>query len=146
MKTIALKLGLSEGATEAEILAKIDSLQLAAGKVDTLEKEANTQKEAALTALVDNAISLKKITADKKEHFVALGKAAGYDSLKATLELMAVGKKPTDVINLSGSNAAQVEEKWDEITPEARIQLRKDDPEKYVALYKAAYGIAPDLG
>ncbi len=145
MKTIALKLGLPETATEAEILAKIDGLQLAAGKVETLEKEANTQKETALMALVDNAIQLKKITADKKEHFVALGKAAGYDSLKATLELMTPAKKPNEVINLGSKKEVEEYKKLSEVPADEAIRLRAEDKETYAKLYKAEYGMEPTL-
>lgn len=145
MKTIALKLGLTETATEAEILARIGELQLSAGKVESLEKEANTQKEVALTALVDNAIQLKKITADKKEHFVALGKAAGYDSLKSTLELMTSAQKPTEIISQSGGKSVTGNEKWDDLNENDRVELRKNDPEKYIALFKGAYGVEPNL-
>jgi hypothetical protein len=139
MKTVALKLGLPETATEAEILSKIGNLQLAAQSAEALQKEVEKQRDKAIEGEVDSAIKLKRITADKKEHFVTLGKSAGIDSLKATLELMQPAVKPTDVI-IPGVSGQTEYKKLSEVPEGKRIELRKDNVETYKALYKAEYG------
>jgi hypothetical protein len=143
MKTVALKLGLPETATEAEILSKIGSLQLSAQSAETLQKEVEKQRDKAIEGEVESAIKLKRITADKKDHFIALGKSVGIDSLKATLELMSPAVKPTDVIvpGASGQSGQTEYKKLSEVPDDKRIELRKENPETYKALYKAEYGI-----
>ncbi|GHT15050.1 hypothetical protein AGMMS4956_14190 [Bacteroidia bacterium] len=142
MKSIALKLGLPETATEAEILAKVGTLQLAAQDAEKLQKEVETQREKAIESEVDNAVKLKKITAEKKAHFVTLGKTAGLDSLTATLECMTPALKPTDVI-APGTSLASTGgyKKLSDVPDDKRIELRRDDLDTYKALYKAEYGI-----
>ncbi|MDR1370932.1 MAG: HK97 family phage prohead protease [Dysgonamonadaceae bacterium] len=146
MKTIALKLGLPETATEAEVLTKIGALQLSAQNADTLQKEVEKQRDKAIETEVDSAIKLKRITADKREHFITLGKSAGIDNLKTTLELMSPAVKPMDVI-VPGASAATSGDykKWEEVPADKRIELRKSDPGMYKALYKAEYGFEPKI-
>jgi hypothetical protein len=147
MKTIALKLGLPETATEAEIFSKLDELQLAATTAATLQTELAQQRQQAIEAEVESAIRQKRITADRKEHFVSLGKTSGIEALRTTLELITPGSKPLDVINPSGvASGSQTEyKKLSDVPEEKRIELRKDDPATYRALYKAEYGIACEL-
>lgn len=143
MKSIALKLGLAENASEAEIVAKIEAIQLVAGKVTEMEKTVKDQTDAAIIQLVDGAIREKRITADKKEHFVGLGKTVGVEQLQKTIELMAPVTKPTEMIipGAGGSSA----KKWGEMDAAERISLRDGNREEYIKLYKAEYGIEPKI-
>lgn len=143
MKQIAMKLGLPESATEAEILAKIGTMQLQADKAMGLEQEAEKQRNAALEALVSNALSSKRITAEQKEHFMNLGKVAGYDSLSRTLELMQPAMKPTDMIRGGGAAPTGGYKKLSEVPAEEAIRLRADDRAEYIRLYEAEYGVKP---
>jgi len=160
MKLIALKLGLSETATETEILAKIAEITLSAGTVaklegviatqklavEGLEKTADEQKVVALAALVDGAITLKRITADKREQLINLGKTIGVDELTKTLELMAPSRKPGDFINLARGGAETTEYKKLSEVPEVEvIRLRSEDKESYIKLFKAEYGYEPSI-
>ena len=148
MKTFALKLGLPETATEAEILAKIGTLQTEAAEAVRLKADFEKQRDNLIVAEVENAIKLKRITADKKEHFITLGKVSGIDSLKTTLELMSPAVKPTDVIKpgASGGNAQAGEyKKLSDVPDNKRIELRNDDPETYKLLFKAEYGFECEL-
>jgi hypothetical protein len=141
MKSIALFLGLPEGASEADILAKVTEIKLAADKVTQLELAAETQRELAITTEVENAITLKRVTADKKDHFIALGKKVGVEDLRATLQLMSPAKKPNEVIYL-GKDGKEVDEykKLSDV-PEAELKLmRENDKEAYQKLFKAEYG------
>jgi hypothetical protein len=146
MKTIALKLGLPETATEAEVLTKIGALQLSAQNADKLQKEVEKQRDAAIAGEVDGAITLRKITADKRDHFITLGKSAGIESLKVTLEMIAPAVKPTDVIVPGAAGGTPAEyKKLSEVPDEKRIELRKEAPDTYKTLYRAEYGFNPEI-
>jgi len=143
MKSIALKLGLPETATETEILEKIGRLQLQAQNADSLQQKIDEQMTKAIEGVVDTAIAAKKITADKKQHFVTLGKTSGLEVLNATLEMVTASVKPADVIN-AGTTKTETK-KFSELSADERIELRKSDVEKYKALFKAEYGFIPEV-
>lgn len=143
MKAIALKLGLPETATENEILAAIGGLQTSAGNSVKLQSDMDALREATIAGVVDQAIKLKRITADKREHFIGLGKSAGVESLNQTLELIAPAIKPTDMIGVRGEPAPVDYKKLGEVPVDKRMELRDSDRETYTALYKAEYGIEP---
>jgi hypothetical protein len=147
MKTIALKLGLSETATEEEILSKIGALQTQSAAALTLQADMDKLKEKAIEEQVDTAIKLKKITADKRAHFIGLGKTSGIESLKTTLELMVPPVKPTSIINNTGegSPASGDYKKLSDVPEKERIELRKSDRSTYAVLYKAEYGFEPEI-
>ena len=152
MKLIALKLGLSENATEAEILAKVGELQEAQTKLTARENEIATLKTAALeadkktiTKMVDDAIVAKKLTADQKAHFVSIGEKMGIELLQTTLSSMNGVVKPTDVIAGARSNSVSTDKKWAELSAQERETLRSDDQETYVALFEKEYGFKPDV-
>ena len=67
MEKILLKLGLATGATEDEAVAAIGRLQ----------EEKATMTLARITDAVDRAIKDKRITADKKDKYLNLGKQIG---------------------------------------------------------------------
>ncbi len=137
-KEVLTLLGLQEGATDEQVLAMVRGLKEKADKAESLTL-------ASITSMVDDAIASKKITADKKEHFVNLGKAAGIDSLRETLSLMKVMQKPTDVIDeqtekVEGATDAKFT-KLSEV-PEAELRKMKDEnPKEYARLYKAEYNV-----
>lgn len=141
MKTIALFLGLPEGASEADILAKVTEIKLVADKVEALELAAEQQRELAITTEVETAITLKKVTADQKAHFIALGKKVGVEDLRATLQLMTPASKPTDYLHLGKDGKETAEFKKLSDVPEAELKfMRENDKETYQKLFKAEYG------
>ena len=155
MKLIALKLGLSETATEAEILLKVQELQESQGKLTEKDNEIATLKAAALAAekntiekMVNDAIVAKKLTADQKSHFVAIGEKMGVEALGTTLSSMNGAVKPADV--LSGERTSPDPskgggKKWADLSASEREALRSDDKAAYAALFEAEYGFKPDL-
>lgn len=147
MKAIALKLGLPETASEQDILNKISVCLSLQTENQTLKSELEQIKLSAITDAVKEAVDAKKITADKKEHFINLGKAVGIEQLRETLSLIPSAVKPTDVLNLSRGNVPGVTttdaKTLRELQAEDVLKLRKDNPEEYARLYKAEYGIAP---
>ncbi|MBR5899338.1 MAG: HK97 family phage prohead protease [Muribaculaceae bacterium] len=137
-KELLTLLGLQEGATDEQVLATVRGLKEKADKVEAMTL-------ANITAIVDEAVTTKKITADKKDHFVNLGKAAGIDSLRETLSLMKPVQKPTEVIverteNVEGKNDVTFA-KLSEV-PEAELpKMKEENPAEYARLYKAEYGV-----
>ena len=132
-------LGLSETATEQEALGALRLMKEKADKVESLQL-------ASITALVDGAIAEKRITADKKDHFVSLGKSAGIESLRATLELMQPQHKPTDILHqrteAPAGDGHKTYAKLSEVPEEEIRRMKEENPVEYARLYKAEYGVA----
>lgn len=140
-KEILQLLGLSEEATEQEAVGALRLLKERADKAESLTL-------ASITAIVDGAVSEKRITADKKEHFIKLGKSAGVESLRETLSLMQPMHKPTDVINPKDTPASgepKTFAKLSDVPADQMEKLRKDNPVEYMRLYKAEYGVEAEI-
>lgn len=150
VKIIALKLGLQSGATEAEVLAAIGALQGEAAAAAQLRKAAAEQLEKSIASEVDAALRANRITADKREHFIKLGKSAGLDELRITLECISPAVKPTSLLAHGGAAPApgksgKAYAKLSEVPAEERVELRKSNVEEYKRLYKAEYGIDAEI-
>jgi len=151
MKQILITLGLPETGTEADAIEKIKALQGEAAKVITLSKTIEEQEAAGITTEVEAAIQLKKITADKKDHFVALGKKIGLVELKSTFSAMQVASKPTDFVPAGGGQGGgesatdTTNKKYNELSETQRINLRKENRPEYIRLFKAEYGFEPEI-
>jgi hypothetical protein len=144
IKKLALTLGLPETADEAAVNAKLAELQAAKTEVETLRNEKATMELSMITAAVEGAIAGRKITADKKEHFINLGKQIGSAALKATFDAIAPQAKLSGTLNLSGSQGnAQTAtySKLSEVPPSILLKLREENPEEYKRLFKAEYGM-----
>lgn len=135
MEKILLKLGLAPGATEDEAVAAIGRLQ----------EEKATMMLARITDSVDRAIKEKRITADKKEKYLNLGKQIGLDSLNALFADMSPAQKPLDLVKPVGSTgtATDVKLKWATATADQLADLRDNNREEYVRLYREHFGFAP---
>jgi hypothetical protein len=143
MKIIALKLGLSETATETEILDKITELQTKAGRTEQLQRQIDEQLNKSIEMLVDTAIAEKKITAEKKNHFVSIGKTSGVEVLRETLSMIEAAVKPSEVIKPGVSGGTTEYKKLSEVPENELIELRKNNIETYRKLFKAEYGYEP---
>lgn len=134
-KEILQLLGLPETAGEQEA---VNALRLLKGKAD----KAESLQLAGINALVDGAIADRRITADKKEHFINLGKTAGIESLRTTLDLMQPQSKPTMVIRQTGNpDGHRTFAKLSEVPDDEIAQLKESNPTEYARLYKAEYGV-----
>lgn len=150
VKTLLLALGLSETVGEAEATAKIADLvgkgnqvvELTA-RIKTLQDENDALKLAGITHLVEEAIKDNKVSAEKKDHFIELGKKVGGDELKALFDEMKPAVKLSSVIGHQGGAPTQTAEakKLSDLTPEQMVELKASDINKYRTLYKAEYGI-----
>lgn len=154
VKTLLLALGLTETASEAEVTAQItelkrkdaEAVQLAA-QVKTLQEENDALKLAGITQLVEEAIKEKKVGAEKKDHFVELGKKVGIEELKALFAEMQPAVKLSSVIGHQGGTPAgepadtAVAKKLSDLTPEQCVELKACDIKRYRSLYKEEYGV-----
>lgn len=141
-KAIALKLGLPETATENEILSTIEVLLGYKTANEQLRKEKEEMQLAGITAAVETAIAERRITADKKDHFIALGGKVGLESLKLTFDAMNPAQKPTDIIHPTGGGSAMQEyKKLSDVPADKIMELRDNDRTTYMKLYKAEYGV-----
>lgn len=130
-------LGLGENATEQEIHEKVKLLKELADKSERLQL-------SAIEQAVDAAVAEKRITADKRDHFISLGKSAGIESLRETLQLMQPARKPADVIEQHDAPAGgqhQTFAKLSEVPDDQLEKLRTENRKEYARLYKAEYGV-----
>ena len=143
-KAIALKLGLPETATEENILSSIGILLGYKSANETLRREKEQLQLAGITTMVNDACTAGKFTADKKSHFIELGKKVGAESLRLTLDSMATVVKPTDIIHgETGMRLAGMQEwkKLSDVPADKLMELRDADKATYMKLYKAEYGV-----
>lgn len=156
MKLIALKLGLSEQATENEILSKIGELMSSKSASDVKAEEFKLQlqtaqttlnglKQAKIDDLINQAMSAGKISSAQKEHFMAFA-ASNFDAAKQVLDTMAA-TKPMNVIKPGGSShsADNAETKtFSDLLKkgaEAVELFKAEQPEEYARLYREEYKI-----
>ncbi len=138
MERILLALGLVATATESDALAAITKLQTDAARVESIEL-------ARIETAVDDAIKAHKITADKREAFIALGKSAGFDHLGTALDALTPAVKPMQFINQGAGSASAAASKSYADMPETELQaLRSENPEEFARLFKAEFGVEPD--
>ena len=106
-KILCAQLGLPETADEATILQKINSLKESETEKETLAKEKAQLTLSAITTTVETAITEKRISEDKKEHFINLGKKIGVDDLKQTFAAMSPMVKLSSVVGHQGGAPTQ---------------------------------------
>ncbi|MDR2131011.1 MAG: hypothetical protein LBP56_07615 [Odoribacteraceae bacterium] len=138
MKNILLALGLPETATGEEAVAALGRLQEAAKRVEALEL-------ARVEAAVDAAIATRRATADKRDSLVALGKSAGYDALKLTLDLLPPSRKPSEIIHPLTGVAGGVTLSYGQMSEAQLQELRRTNREEFLRLFEAEFGHAPRL-
>ena len=136
MDKILLKLGLAPDASEDDAVEAIS----------TMQREREAVNLARITEAVESAIRDRRITADKKDKYINLGKQHGLDSLKDILADMAPVQKPLDLVRPSApgaGNTVDVKLKWSTATPEQLMELRDNNRDEYIRLYKEEFGFAP---
>ncbi|WP_143960236.1 phage protease [Litoribacter populi] len=156
-------IGLAADAKPEEVQAKIQELVTLADTqkttIDTLttEKSEAEQKvtevqekldtqiklasEAKITALVDGAVTARKITADQKAHFVKLA-ATDFDTTKAILDGIASAPSVKEQVNQSkADNSSQYEKlSWSEMDKSGvLIQLKAENFDLFKAKYKEKF-------
>jgi len=126
IKTLALTLGLPETADEAAVNAKLAELKTANDDVENIRRENEQLKLSQVTAAVDAAIAAKKIPAEKKQHFLDLGKMVGIETLNATLDSIAPAQKLSATLQTEPtSDDAPKAGPWELRMAEIRENLKK---------------------
>lgn len=143
-KAIALQLGLPETATDAEIAEKLGELKAAKEENAKLRKEKDALTLASITSLVEKAIGEKRITADKKDEFINLGKEIGVEKLTSVFSAMSPQVKLSTVLGQHGTAKTDVPvtyKKLSEVPGDKLLEMREQQPDEYKRLYKAEYGM-----
>lgn len=140
MNKILLALGLAATATEDDAVNAITKLLDDAGKAQKIEL-------ARIEAAVDAAIKDRKVTADKRNTLITLGKTSGFDVLQETIGMLVPSRKPNDVINHpgGGTTATPVNLAFSQIPEEQLADLRANNRDEYIRLYKAEFGFIPQI-
>ena len=143
LKTLALQLGLPETATEKDVNEKLAEMKSTAAKAVDLEKEKSELELSAITQSVEVAIREKRLTEDKKQQFINLGKLVGVEKLQETLSAMNPQVKLSGILGHQGSGV-QTDREWkklSDVPADKILELRTNNPDSYKALYKAEYGV-----
>lgn len=136
MEKILLKLGLTPTATEDDAVAAISQLQ----------DERSTLNLARIGDAVEAAIKEKRITPDKKDKYLNLGKQIGYDGLKELFVDMPAAVKPLDLVKPTGGGASSTATlKWETASAAQLAELRENDREEYMRLYREHFGFEPQF-
>lgn len=137
-KDIALLLGLSETATAEDIATAVAQLKANEELLAAMCEEREQMQHAAIEALVDEAISAKRLNAEKRAHFVSLGKKVGLEDLRDTLEAMQPQVRLSALVN--NTDTANTYTRLGEVPEQEALRLRAEDTAEYKRLYKAEYG------
>ena len=143
-KMVAMQLGLPATATEAEINAKLDELKTAKEENEQLQQKNAALTLASITAAVEKAVGEKRITPDKKDEFINLGKEVGQEKLESILSAISPQMKLSSVIGHQGGSSTQqpaTYKKLSDVPSAELLTLRKEQPEEYKRLYKEEYGM-----
>ncbi len=136
-KMVAMQLGLPATATEAEINAKLDELKAAKEENERLQQKNAALTLASITAAVEKAVGEKRITPDKKDEFINLGKEVGQEKLESILSAISPQMKLSSVIGHQGGAATEptTYKKLSDVPSGQLITLRKEQPDEYKRLY-----------
>lgn len=153
LSEMAVLLGLDAGASEEQVRERAGELmkndvELAkkVQELDALKAELAQAELAHVERLVDAAVREMRITADKKQRYVELGKQVGSAALEQLLgDLRPVGKISETLAHDGGGVSAGEWKKLSDVPEGELLTLRKNDPKRYAALYKAEYGMEPSM-
>lgn len=137
MEKVLLKLGLAPGSTEDQAVEAIGRLQ----------QERAAMNLARITDAVEGAVKERRLTADKKEKYINLGKQIGLEGLTALLADMSPVQKPLDLVRPSaqagGGGASDSKLSWGTATAAQLMELRENNREEYIRLYREEFGMEP---
>lgn len=127
LKTLALQLGLPETADEATINSKLAELKASQNDVEKMRQENDALKLAQITGAVDSAIAAGKIPADKKQHFLNLGKKIGIETLNETIAVMAPAARLSAILQPEAPAKSDAPGKgpWETRMDEIRTRLNR---------------------
>lgn len=153
LSEMAVLLGLDAGASEEQVRERAGELMKNGEELSKKVKELDALKAAQAQAelahvekLVDNAVREMRITGDKKQRYVELGKQIGSAQLEQLLsDMHPVGKISETLAHGEGTVGVGEWKKLSDVPESELLTLRKSDPKRYATLYKAEYGMEPIL-
>lgn len=152
IKAMRALLGMPEGATEAEVTARVNDLKLANERHLAAAAE---QRKNKVKAILDKAIAERKLTEAHRASFEAKF-SADFNATKAEVEALVAA--PELAKEVTGGKAAGAEQagikkgregwtyaQWAEKDAKGLQAMMGKEPERFGELYEAHYGIAPKL-
>ena len=142
MKQIALKLGLPEAATEAEVLAGLAAREKemaalkaerdsAVSELKELKEKAEAERKSEAASLLESALKDGRIDASMKESFAKLFEA-DFASAKTALLGLPERRPLSDRKPAGGGTASFESLSWDEIDRQGKLKELKDNhPDLY---------------
>lgn len=132
-------------AVQAKFTALENKYQQEKTAKENLETAVNAQRDNKITALLDQAVTAKKITAQQKEVYENIGKTSGVEALEAVLAGLGARASITDTLIPGKQPTATVPEGWNwdryqKEDPQALEKIKENTPETFNALYKAKFG------
>lgn len=115
-------------------------------KIKAGETKAEEMRKQQIKAVIDRAVSEKKINEKQRATYEAIGEKNGVEVLEQVIADIRVSPAPiTSMIGGKPSGATQDRsgwgwDKWQQEDPRGLEALQKNDPEAFNALYEAAYG------
>ncbi|WP_292247615.1 ATP-dependent Clp protease proteolytic subunit [Mesonia sp.] len=141
LKATALRLGLDENATEAEVNAEMAKLRAKAGRVDQLELEATQKAEndrkQKIADIKAQAIKDKKMTAKTADSMDKWAET-DFEGWKAHVESLPTLQKLSETVTgkaAKGGAIALKDKKYEDMTDTEREVLADEDPELFEAKY-----------
>lgn len=110
---------------EAAVNAKLAELRGSKEESDKMRAENEQLKLAQITTAVDAAVAAKKIPADKKQHFIEMGKKLGIEDLNATLDAISPAHKLSETIQSESTGEVPTKSPWELRMEEIRAKLKK---------------------
>ena len=139
MKTIALKLGLNENASEDEILAKIEELNKSKKETEDLVDKLNAEK-------IENLLKSDAITDKNKSVFEKLAKT-DFQLAEETLKQLSKVNEKKETIRLSDhletTKLKSEKKEWKDFSQSELETLRDKDIATYTKLFEKEYGYVP---
>lgn len=109
-----------------------------------LKKEIAELKERSLLEMVNRAIEEGRIEESRREQFMELGRKVGEKSLSEVFGAMQRRVKIADMVR-AGRGEGPEEESLGKMSEKEIAEMRKDNKERYIRLYKKEYGMEPDM-
>lgn len=126
IKTLAQQLGLPETADESAVNARLAELKGTKEECDKMRAENERLKLSQVTAAVDAAVAAKKISADKKLHFIEMGRKLGIEDLNATLDAIPPAVKLSSALDTEPAvDDLPKKSPWELRMEEIRAKLKK---------------------
>jgi ATP-dependent protease ClpP protease subunit len=138
--------GVTAESSEVDIYAAIEAkINDERNEKIRLQGVIDAQAKQKITDVVNAAKDAKKITDEQVPSFVAIGEKSGIEALKTALDAIKTVPSITAALQSVGASTTTADratwdwDKWQKDDARGLEQMRKDEPEKFEALYNAKY-------